>query len=235
MSWYSQNEDFFHDEKQKQADKAKNSSSIKNWRFRLDKGQIGYIVFLSDLEFFIKEHQYTSKTSYYNYETCIEGIYGECPLCDNDCNCSPVAIATIIDFTERKKKDGTPVGPQKKPIVLKAGGAERFLKRQKKLEGLKGNKFEVSRSMDQKGEATGTDVEWEKNVDLEKLKEFAPEGWDKDEWVQPLDLAEIFAPKTPEELRKAMGVPDPIGSAESEPDTKEEGSSGGGKSLADMV
>jgi len=234
MSWFSQNEDFFHEETQKQADKAKNSNNIKNWRFRLKKGQTGHIVFLSDLEFFIKEHQYQANGSYYNYETCIEGIHGECPLCDNDCNCSPVAIATVIDLTEHQRKDGSTTGPQRKPIVLKKGGAERFLKRQKKLEGLKGKKFEVSRSSDQKGEATGTDVEYDKEADLTKLKEFAPEGWDKDEWIQPLELSEIFAPKTPEELRKAIGAPDPIGSAEKEisgePEKEE-----GGKSLADLV
>jgi len=216
MSWFKQGEEgekFLQEEKERRQKQAEASNNIKNWRFKLAKDVTGQVVFLDDLYFFFSEHQFYANDSYYNYETCIDDIEGECPLCENGNRPSIVAVTTIIDFTQHKKKDGTFTDkPTKKPMVLKQGGTERLLKRQKKLGGLTYRKFEVYRSSDPKGEATGTDIDYEKEVDVEDLKKFAPEGVDPNEWIKPFDYAEMFQPKTAPELRKILGIPEPAGS-----------------------
>jgi len=204
--------------------------SVRSWRFKLAYEATGYIIPFDDLRFFFNEHQFQANGSYYNYETCIRDIEGECPLCESQNRAAPVGVMTVLDLTEYKKKDGTMSKPRKKIIVLKQGGRERFLRKQKKLGGLAFKKFEVYRSKDPKGEATGTEVEYEKDVDPEVLRQFAPEGVDVDEWLKPFDYEEIFKPKSASEIRRLMGISDPVGSSESTSNTEEPA-----KSLTDLI
>jgi hypothetical protein len=71
---------FFNEERERQAEKTA-GDNIKNWRFKLNKGATGYIIFFDNLDTFLLEHQFQANGSYYNYETCIRDIEGECPLC----------------------------------------------------------------------------------------------------------------------------------------------------------
>lgn len=237
MSWFKQGtegEQFLKDEKEKRQRQAEASSNVKNWRFKLQKDHTGQVVFLDDLTFFFAEHQFYANDSYYNYETCIADIEGDCPLCENGNRSSIVAVTTVIDLTQHKKKDGTLTSPTKKPMVLKSGGTERLLKRQKKLGSLKYKKFEIYRSSDPKGEATGTDLDYEKDVDIEALKKLAPEGVDPNEWIKPFDYADMFEPKSANELRKILGIPDPVGADTSfDPDSFEDNSAKA--KLADLI
>jgi hypothetical protein len=223
---------FFEEEKQRQKEQAE-QGNVREWRFKLSPSSTGYVVFLDDIDAFLLEHQYSrnvnGKTNYYNYETCIRDIEGECPLCENGNNASLVSVASIIDFTEYTKKDGTKTGPRKKIIVLKKGGTERFLRKQEKLKGLKYKKFEIFRSSDPKGEATGTDVEYEKDVDPDVLKKFCPEGQDANEWLKPFDYNKIFKPKTAKEIRSLIGISDPVGSTEADREDFKKGS------LSDLI
>ncbi|NCU31822.1 MAG: hypothetical protein EOM23_02540 [Candidatus Moranbacteria bacterium] len=214
----SEGRKFFDEEKQKQQEQL-TSGNVRGYRFKLNQSATGYVVFLDDLDTFLLEHQYQSikpdgKINYYNYETCIRDIEGECPLCENGNNPSLVSVSTIFDLTEYKKKDGTIAPPRKKIIVLKKGGTERFLRKQEKLGGLKLKKFEIFRSSDQKGEATGTDVEFEKEVDPEVLRQFCPEKEKFEDWIKPYDYNEIFQPKSAAEIRRLIGIADPVGSNE---------------------
>ena len=223
---------FFEEEKQRQKEQAE-QGNVREWRFKLAASSTGYVVFLDDIDTFLLEHQYSriinGKTNYYNYETCIRDIEGECPLCENGNNASLVSVATVVDFTEHTKRDGTKTGPRKKIIVLKKGGTERFLRKQEKLKGLKYKKFELFRSSDQKAEATGTDAEYEKDVDINVLKKFCPEGQDANEWIKPFDYGEIFKPKSASDIRRLIGISEPVGSTESEPEEFKK------ESLADMI
>jgi hypothetical protein len=215
----SEGEKFFREESERRQQEMSGDGKVRQWRFKIDKNSKGFIVFLDNLDVFLLEHQFQTivngKTNYYNYETCIRDIEGECPLCENDNRPALVSVASIIDLTEYKKKDGTMTVPTKKIIVLKKGGTERFLKRQEKLGGLKFKKFEIYRSNDSKGEGTGTDVDFEKDVDPELLKKLAPEGVNPEEWIKPYDYEELFAPKTASEIRKVIGISDPVGASES--------------------
>ena len=211
--------EFFKEEAARRAEKSAGDNA-RNWRFKLNKGATGYIIFLDDLDCFLLEHQFQANGSYYNYETCIRDIEGECELCDSNNTPALVSVATIFDLTEYKKKDGTIAPPRKKIIVFKKGGTERFLRKQEKLGGLKYKKFEVYRSMDQKGEATGTDAEFEKEIDPKVLEQFCPEDEKFEDWIKPFDYAEIFKPKTAAELRAAMGMSEPVGASEAQEPAK---------------
>ena len=220
MSWLkqgSEGREFYQEEKKRREQKAKEGGDTKSWRFYLKKGGTGYVVFIDNLRTFLLEHQYKKGDNYYNYATCLRDIEGECPLCDNDNNPSLVSVTTIIDFTEHKKKDGSFTEPTKKLMVVKKGGTERLLKRQDKLGELKFKKFEIYRSDDDKAERTGTDIDYEKDVDPEVLKKFAPTGIDPDEWIKPFNYDEIFKPMTPAEMRAEIGLSEPVGAAESAP------------------
>lgn len=223
---------FFEEEKQRQKEQAE-KGNVREWRFKLAQSSTGYIVFLDNIDVFLLEHQYSKtfngKINYYNYETCIRDIEGECPLCDNGNTASLVSVASIVDFTEYTKKDGTKTGPKKKIIVLKKGGTERFLRKQEKQEGLKYKKFEIYRSSDQKGEATGTEADFEKEVDPEVLKKFCPEGTDPNEWIKPFDYNELFKPKSAQEIRQLIGISEPVGSSETETEEPKK------ESLKDMI
>jgi hypothetical protein len=218
---------FFEEERTKQAENGA-KSSVRKWRFKLNKGATGYIIFLDNLDCFLKEHTYQANGSFYNYETCIKDIEGECPLCDSGNLPSLVSVATVLDLTEYQKKDGTTSGPRKRIIVLKKGGTERFLRKQEKLGTLVMKKFEVFRSNDQKGESTGTDVEFEKEVDPEVLRQFCPKEEKFEEWIKPFNYEEIFQPKLADEVRALIGISPPVGATESAAAPKKQ-------SLKDMI
>jgi hypothetical protein len=215
----SEGRKFFQEEAARRAERSARDN-VRNWRFKLNKGATGYFIFLDDLDTFLLEHQFKANGSYYNYETCIKDIEGECPLCESNNIPALVSVATIFDLTEYKKKDGTIAPPRKKIIVFKKGGTERFLRKQEKLGGLKYKKFEVYRSMDEKGEATGTDAEFEKEVDPKVLEQFCPEDEKFEDWIKPFDYVEIFRPKSAAELRAAMGISEPVGASEAQEPAK---------------
>lgn len=199
---------FLSEEKERMQQEA---SDPRKYRFFMKKGNSTKVIFLDDLLFPVKEHRYKANGHYNNWETCVRDIEGECPLCEADNRAYLALVTTIIDLTPYEKKDGTQVLASKKLMVVKHGGAEKLLRRQKNLGTLVGKKFELFRSNDPKGEATGTDIDYEKDVELDALKQYAPEGIDPEEWLKPFDYKEIFAPKSVVELRKSIGFADPVG------------------------
>lgn len=213
-----------------------NSQNPRSWRFYMKKGTETKIVFLDDLLFPIKEHRFQAGGSFNNFETCLQDIEGDCPLCDNSNKPYFAMASTIIDFTPFTRKDGTEVQASKRLIVVKSGGAEKLLRRQKEHGTLIGKVFKMYRSHDQKGEATGTDLELLKDADMEKLKQFAPKDIDPEEWIKPYDYEKLFAPKSPEELRQAIGVAPPVGSEDApQPQQQQEQPPAEKKALADLI
>ncbi len=75
----------------------------------------------------------------------------------------------------------------------------------------------------------GTEVEYEKDVDVAVLKKFCPEGTDPNEWIKPFDYNELFKPKSAAEIRRLIGISDPVGSSEMETELPKK------ESLADMI
>lgn len=222
---------FLEEEKEKQQKEYESNRNPKNFRFFVKKGNSTNIILLDDLLFPVYEHRFKKDGHYNNFETCTKELEGECPLCESDNKPYLAMVTTIIDLTPYERKDGTKVEASKKLMVVKKGNAEKYLRRQKNMGTLVGKKFNVYRSSDPKGEATGTDLEYEKDVDIEILKQFAPDGVDPNEWLQPYDYKELFAPKSVAELRNIIGLSDPIGSEDSQPTTNHPPK----QSLADLV
>jgi hypothetical protein len=223
---------FLNEEKERKQKEFENSKNPKNYRFFMKKGTETSVVFIDDLLFVVNEHRFKKDGHYNNFETCVKDVEGECLICDADNRPYIAWVTTVIDLTPYTKKDGTEVTVSKKLMVVKQGGAEKLLRRQKKMGTLKGKKFTLSRSSDPKGEATGTDIEFDKDVDLDQLKQFAPEGIDQDEWITPFDYKELFKPKSIKELRQEMGISPPVGSDD---DHFEQQAPAQKKSIQDLV
>jgi len=213
-------------------------SDVRNFRFYMKYGTEANIVFLDDLLFPAKEHQMKKivgdKQMTY-FETCIEDIEGECPPCENGVR-SFLGFASTIIHLDPVGKEGKEYPPTKKLIVIKQGAAENWLRRQKEYGSLVGKVFKLYRSTDSKSPTTGSDIDFKKDVDWEKLKQYAPEGTNPDEWIQPFNYAEIFQPKSAAELRKIIGVPEPVGSGGEEPVEQDNNNNGEAKKkLADLI
>jgi hypothetical protein len=187
----------------------------RNFRFYMKYDTEANVVFLDDLLFPIREHQLKDAKGYTRFETCIEELEGECPLCDSNMR-SFLGFASTVIHLDPVKKDGTKMPPTKKLIVIKQGAAKNWLRRQKEYGSLKGKVFKLYRSSDSKSPTTGSDIEYKKDADWEKAKKMAPEGVDANEWIKPYDYKELFKPKSVQELRASMGISAPVGSEEAD-------------------
>lgn len=180
------------------------------------------LVVLDDLLFPVREHEFKDARGWKKFETCIQEVEGECAGCESNLR-SYLAFVTTVIHIDPKKKDGTEQKPTKKLMVVKQGASKTWLKRQKEMGTLKGKAFKLERSGDTKSPTTGSNIEFKKDADMEKVKSLAPEGIDKEEWVKPYDYKEIFKPKSPKELRAALGIGDPVGGEDDSDITKDEG------------
>jgi len=198
---------------EQRAKEAQRNVDPRRNRFWLPPNKTAKIVFLDKIGFFVKEHNFKRDGHFRNWETCISELSDEgCPLCEIGNKFNWVAVSTIIDLTPFTTKDGRVIKASKKLIVLKGTPRKKFLKRQANLGGdLTGHVFAVTR-YGPKDPATGDDIEYIKKIDLNSLKKVAPPDVDFEEWIKPYDYKEIFKPKTAQELRRILGLQDPIGS-----------------------
>lgn len=181
------------------------------------------VTFLDTEGFFLSEHQIKQDGHWRNWYTCLKDISedGSCPLCEEGDNPAYICAFTVIDHTKFTTKKGTKVVASKRLLVLKSTARNKVLKQKERRDGdLVGCKFEVTR-YNKKEAATGEDWEFLQRVDMkefgEALKEAGviPEGQTVEEFLHPYDYEEIFHPLTPEEMRTAAGIRQPIGSEES--------------------
>ncbi|WP_029689439.1 hypothetical protein [Thermoanaerobacter sp. A7A] len=182
---------------------------LKKNRFFVRTGEEAEAVFLDDFHFAFWEHRFEKDGDRYNYETCLRDIEGECPLCDELQNRPYIAIASTV-LSKWKDRDGN-WRLSKKLIVAKGDAKDRLIRRQKSLGNLRGKKFLFIRSSSKTSNSVGTDIDYVKDVDLESLEQFCPEGVDFEEWLKPFDYAEIFKPKTVSELKSMLSVPNGVG------------------------
>lgn len=208
---------FLSETEEKQKKNAAQGGDPRNFRFYMKYDTEANVVFLDDLLFPIVEHQLKDAKGYTIFETCIEELEGECPLCDSGMR-SFLGFASTVIHIDPVKKDGTKLSPTKKLIVIKQGAAKNWLRRQKEAGYLKGKVFKLYRSSDSKSPTTGSDIDFKKEADWEKVKKLAPEGVDPNEWLKPYDYKEMFKPKSAQELRTMMGISAPVG-AESNDDS----------------
>jgi hypothetical protein len=199
-----------------------NAGKGKPFRFWLKPGNSTEFTILDTEFFFYKEHNLYLNNNWMNWETCLTDIpdADDCPLCENSdlafvSSYSYIAMLTIIDHSQYTTKRGNLIENSKKLLPLKSLARNKMLKQKKRRDGnLVGCRYEASRYTP-KENSTGSDFEFVKQVSLEELHQFAPQGADPVEWVKPFDYAKLFQPKSARELRQLIGAPAPVGSEES--------------------
>lgn len=175
---------------------------------------------------YLREHQLYLGGSWINFETCTSD-FDNCPLCDAGMRPSYVVAATIIDHSEyilkRGPNAGTVIKNAKRLAVFKSTARVKVLKQKDKKErggDLTGCTFDLTRYKENEC-ATGEEFEFVEKLSIEDLKKLAPEfvlgkngrePVDPDEWIKPYNYAEVFKPKTAEQLTTLIGGKPAVGS-----------------------
>ena len=195
------------------------NEKIRKYRFFVRPGESAKAVFLDSFRFVIWEHQYKKGNDFHNYETCLRDIEGECPLCEAGNRPYTIIVSTVLN--KYIDKDGNTKFFKK--LICAKGDALTILKRrQNELKDLRGKVFEFYRSNKPKSNAVGTDIQFIKEIDLESLRPYCPEGVKFEEWLEPFDYALIFRPKSVVELKKILGMDIGVGEEENNVDNIEE-------------
>lgn len=185
-------------------------------RFWLANDSSGKFTFLDTPEFFRHEHNLKINGKYHNYETCLKDI-DICPPCEDGDKSSYTMSGTGISHREYEDREGNIHKNQKMLIVFK-GTARQTMQRRIETHGpdLRGHVFQFTRGSKPTECGTGEDIEHIGKLSDEQMKKFIPKGEDES-WLEPADYEKVFAPKTPEDLRKLMGkIEDPVGGGEDE-------------------
>jgi len=188
------------------------NEKIRKYRFFVKPGESAKVVFLHSFRFSIWEHQYKKGNDFHNYETCLKDIEGECPFCEIKNRPYVIGVSSVLN--KYVDKDGN-IKFFKKLICAKGDALDILKRRQNELGDLRGKVFEFYRSNKPKSNAVGTDIQYLKDIDLNSLKPYCPEGIDFEEWLKPFDYAEIFKPKPVAELKKILGMDIGVGEEES--------------------
>lgn len=216
MSWYEEGE--AGQEKAKADDEERKRRASGIFRFWLPVDKSAQFTFLDSRGFFFKEHQLYLNGSWQNYETCIQDIGEEdCPPCEAGLKYSYVCVFSIIDHSEYVSKSTKKrVKDTKKLLVLKATARNKILKQKERRDGdLTFCRYEATRFADKEC-STGEDFEFIKRASLEEIKAMAPTEYlgkpiTPEEWMKPFDYPKLFEPKPAAELRKIIGMHQPVG------------------------
>lgn len=202
----------------------------KKRRFWLPPDKSAIFTMLDSPSFFYREHQLFIGGNWQNYETCLSD-FDNCPLDEAGMKPSYVVAASIIDHTEfvlkRGPNAGTVIKNQKRLIVFKSTARLKILKQKERRDGdLTYCQFEATRYT-AKECSTSEDFQYIKTLTLEEVKAFAPttmlgksgqqEPVDPAEWIKPFNYAEVFKPKSADDLRALVGGVPPVGSEKATP------------------
>jgi hypothetical protein len=149
-----------------------------------------------DLPFAFMEHQIKINDDWKNWFTCLGR---GCPLCEGNNKPYLARAYTVIDHSEwESKADKKTHKDEIRLFVCKTKVGKILQKAADKKKGLRGWRVDVSRATDESPN-TGDTFDWEEKTELPLD-------------VLPLDYAELFAPKTKEEIVKILsGVMEPVG------------------------
>jgi len=122
-------------------------------------------------------------------------------LCDAKNRPYIVGVTTVL--SSWKDKDDK-IRFSKRLLVAKTDAKDILVRRQRTLGSLKGKLFNFYRGTGKTTNSIGTDIEFEKDVDLNQLEKYCPEGIDFNEWIKPFDYIEIFKPKKVDDLKEIV-------------------------------
>jgi len=167
-SWYSTG----YDDMKREEDRVASSRGPN--RYWMKEGTSRDIVFLDDEPFSIYEHNYRADGSWKNWMTCMRGIRDEA-VCDDKLgtnNRSYVGFFTIIDCSEYTDKQGNSYQYEMKLLPAKMRVLKKFKRKKDERGSLIGCMYRVTRE-DSRSPNVGDEFEFKKEVDLEKLFDYA--------------------------------------------------------------
>jgi len=146
------------------------------------------------LPFRCHEHQFHLNGHWRNWFTCLTPMGVGCPACKAGNEASGIAVWTVIDHSVWTDKSGKTHKDELKLFVVKTTSAPfKLLKQQsEKRGGLRGCTYEVQRLGD-KSPNVGDTFDFEEKKPLDAA-------------LQPFNYFEVFAPKSPAELIKVLGM-----------------------------
>ena len=127
-------------------------------------------VFLDDEPFTIFEHQFRRNGNWRNWRTCLQGIEDEVPCCDvlGSRSRSFVGYYTVISCTPWTDKKGNAHQYELQLLPAKLELMKKLRRKKEQKGALVGKMYNASRDSD-KGSSAGTEWEFERDVDLDKM------------------------------------------------------------------
>lgn len=218
--WYKRGQEGQEDVADYEEERQKAASGV--YRLWIPAGGSTTFTFLDSEGFFFKEHNYFSKGSWLNWETCIQDIgEEECPFCEDGVRIYYECVFTVIDHArwESKKTPGKIITNTKKLLVLRSTARKKILRKKEQLEAnLTYAKFSTHRD-DRKECSTGEDFEFIERLTKEQVMAMAPSEYmgqaiTPEAWIQPFDYPKLFQPKTYAQLKRVLGRVEPVGSGD---------------------
>lgn len=191
-----------------------NQSRVR--RFRLKPGEKAKIIFLDHPSLWLQEHTVKVNGNYENY-TCTDEIE-TCPLCMANVKRSPILVSTIIDCRKVTSEKTGKVYQFQKALYVAKGKAIRAMLRQ----FLEANKLDlthyaidVERDTDPKSVSCGEFFTEDKKIAVSALDKIAAkvneDPKDAKEYLKPFDYMTILAPLPNSDLRRIVGLGEPLG------------------------
>lgn len=218
--WFKRGQEGVDDVKDYEDDRASRASGV--FRLWIPAGGSTTFTFLDTEGFFFKEHNYYSRGSWLNWETCIQDIgEDDCPFCEANVRVYYECVFTVIDHArwESKKTPGKIITNTKKLLVLRSTARKKILRKKDQLDGsLTFAKFSTHRD-DRKECSTGEDFEFIERLTREQVAAMAPSEFmgqaiTPEAWMRPFDYPKLFQPKSYNQLNRALGRVQPVGSGD---------------------
>jgi AT hook motif len=204
-----------HDKNKQEAEARKAARGPMAWW--LPKETTGKLTFLDTPRFFVYLHNVKIGESYNNRFTCIREI-DDCPICAEGHYSAYCCVGTVVSHKAWVDREGRKHRNQRQLIIFKGRQTiDKLLKQIERREGdLKYCTYEFARGSSPTEVSIGSDWEFLKRLSPKGLLSLRPADADEKgtDWLKPFDYETIFAPKTPAELRKILGLEDPVGSEE---------------------
>lgn len=196
------------------------AGQTKTRRFKLKPGEKAKIIFLDHPSVWLFEHTYKVNGNYDQF-TCTDEIE-TCPLCMANVKRAPILVATVIDCRKIKSEKTGKVYQFQKALFVAKGKAIRAMLRQY-LEGSKldltNYALDVERDNDPKSVSCGEFFTEDKRVSVASLEKIAAkvnaDPKDAKEYLKPFDYMSILAPLSDTDLRRIVGLGDPLGGSAS--------------------
>ncbi len=193
--------------------------------FYLKKGQTGQFICLDNpSDVFLRRHTVKTARDKTIGLTCtkqMDKFNKECAPCDElDGNVNtPQYIGTVISLIPYKTKSGQTIKASRKKLVVKGSNMKYFEQAlPKHKDNLRFCKFEAMRGDAENSYNIGTNFQFLKRMKEADVLALKPKGstLTDEEWLTSMDYGTVYAPKTPAEQRRLLGIRGGVGSQEDE-------------------